>query len=182
MFTKTVSWLTGSPGHGRPVIRSWLTSSPGSPGRGQPVTRVAGALQDVDQSSGEDLNPARARNGDVARNPDRPCSLPLGGGAAGGVGGGGGGGLMGGGPGASGSPPRLTERKAVKRVSSPERWELKQMIAANVLDVSELPEFDDETGLLPRDDDSGGERARRDSGPTPLTQHQLVLPGFFFFF
>lgn len=38
------------------------------------------------------------------------------------------------------------------RMSSPERWELKQLIAANVIDKSELPDFDEETGLLPKDD------------------------------
>ena len=36
------------------------------------------------------------------------------------------------------------------RMSSPERWEIKQLIAANVTDKSELPEFDEETGLLPK--------------------------------
>ena len=36
------------------------------------------------------------------------------------------------------------------RMSSPERWEMKQLIAANVTDKSELPEFDEETGLLPK--------------------------------
>ena len=36
------------------------------------------------------------------------------------------------------------------RMSSPERWEIKQLIAANVIDKSELPEFDEETGLLPK--------------------------------
>ena len=38
------------------------------------------------------------------------------------------------------------------RMSSPERWEIKQLIAANVIDKSELPEFDEETGLLPKVD------------------------------
>ena len=40
-------------------------------------------------------------------------------------------------------------------MSSPEKWELKQMAAANVIDISEMPDFDEETGLLPNDDDSG---------------------------
>ena len=46
------------------------------------------------------------------------------------------------------------ERRAIKKISSPERWELKQMIAANVIDKSELPDFDEETGLLPKDEES----------------------------
>lgn len=29
------------------------------------------------------------------------------------------------------------------------------MAAANVVDVTELPDFDEETGVLPKDDDSG---------------------------
>ena len=40
--------------------------------------------------------------------------------------------------------------KTKVRMSSPERWEIKQLIAANVIDKSELPEFDEETGLLPK--------------------------------
>ena len=47
------------------------------------------------------------------------------------------------------------DTRAVKKISSPERWEIKQMIAANVIDKSELPEFDEELGLLPRQEDSG---------------------------
>lgn len=49
----------------------------------------------------------------------------------------------------------LNERKRVQRMSSPEKWEWKQMAAANVVDVTELPDFDEETGVLPKDDDSG---------------------------
>ena len=49
----------------------------------------------------------------------------------------------------------LLERKRAQRMSSPEKWELKQMAAANVIDISEMPDFDEETGLLPNDDDSG---------------------------
>ncbi|KAJ8978675.1 hypothetical protein NQ317_019111 [Molorchus minor] len=44
-------------------------------------------------------------------------------------------------------------RNRVTRISSPERWEIKQMIASGCIDKSELPEFDEETGLLPKDED-----------------------------
>jgi ATP-dependent RNA helicase DHX8/PRP22 len=47
------------------------------------------------------------------------------------------------------------ERRKVQRISSPEKWEIKQMVAANVIDKSELPDFDEENGLLPKEDDSG---------------------------
>ena len=98
------------------------------------------SIKDVDQDTGEDLNPGYGRRvlgGDVSeepRNPDRPSHIPL-----------------------VTDVPDIDEgkeRKAVKRVSSPERWELKQMIAANVIDKSELPDFDEDTGLLPKDDES----------------------------
>lgn len=41
------------------------------------------------------------------------------------------------------------------RISSPERWELQQMLAANCIDKSQLPDFDEATGLLPKDDSDG---------------------------
>ncbi|KAK3789393.1 hypothetical protein RRG08_005541 [Elysia crispata] len=99
------------------------------------------SIKDVDQESGEDLNPSRVHVGgeiksteDVARNPDRPSTLPL------------------------VDAPELedekTEMKTFKRLSSPERWELKQMMAANCIDVTALPDFEEDTGLLPREDDS----------------------------
>jgi len=104
-------------------------------------------MQDVDQNTGEDLNPSRLRHQDVdgracgvdaddiARNPDRPATVPL------------------------VDMPELDdagERKAIKRISSPERWEIKQMMAANVIDCSDLPDFDEETGLLPKEDENSG--------------------------
>ena len=44
------------------------------------------------------------------------------------------------------------QTKTKVRMASPERWELKQLIAAGVIDKSELPDFDEETGLLPKVD------------------------------
>ena len=87
----------------------------------------------MDQTTGEDLNPTRNQQGQGssgddpagARNPDRPSTMPL----------------------VSLPDVELDGRhKAVKRISSPEKWELKQMIAANCIDKSEMPDFDDETG------------------------------------
>jgi ATP-dependent RNA helicase DHX8/PRP22 len=103
------------------------------------------SIKDVDQQTGEDLNPSGKRHADIAdaglnddsaRNPDRPMTVPL------------------------VDMPELDEakeRKAIKRISSPERWEIKQMMAANVIDCSEMPDFDDETGLLPKEDENSDE-------------------------
>uniref|UniRef100_A0A7N8XVB8 RNA helicase n=1 Tax=Mastacembelus armatus TaxID=205130 RepID=A0A7N8XVB8_9TELE len=103
------------------------------------------SMKDVDQETGEDLNPNRRRNagpdgGDEIsmRNPDRPSNLNL------------------------GHAPELEqddtlERKRLTKISDPEKWEIKQMIAANVLSKEEFPDFDDETGILPKVDDEEDE-------------------------
>ena len=107
------------------------------------------SIKDVDQTSGKDLNPGSgskkgSREDDLAlRNPEHP--------------------------GFAGSSNLLLDTlkqsnvaivddddeaigKKKVRMSSPERWELKQLIAAGFVDKSELPEFDDESGLLPKVD------------------------------
>lgn len=94
------------------------------------------SMKDVDQDTGEDLNPVR-RAGDTdgtesARNPDRPCSLPL---------------LT------RPDDDDVDNRRRVQRISSPEKWEIKQMLSASCIDKSELPDFDETTGLLPKEDD-----------------------------
>ena len=47
----------------------------------------------------------------------------------------------------------LATYKRVNRVSSPERWELKQMMAASCINKSELPDFDEELGVMGGEDD-----------------------------
>ncbi|XP_041671046.1 ATP-dependent RNA helicase DHX8 [Cheilinus undulatus] len=103
------------------------------------------SMKDVDQETGEDLNPNRRRNvgpdgGEEInmRNPDRPSNLN------------------------QGHAPELEqddtlERKRLTKISDPEKWEIKQMIAANVLSKEEFPDFDDETGILPKVDDEEDE-------------------------
>lgn len=124
--------------------------------------------QDVDQETGEDLNPNRRRNldlgtGDEAmRNPDRPLEPTM-----------------------QELEENPTERKRLAKITDLEKWEIKQvsikpnawilsarpllsisfpsivffsfqMIAANVLPKEEFPEFDEETGILPNIDDEEG--------------------------
>ncbi|XP_066925982.1 ATP-dependent RNA helicase DHX8-like [Clytia hemisphaerica] len=104
------------------------------------------SMKDVDQITGEDLNPnsgvrlptSRSQNEeDLLRNPDRPSNVkPV--------------------------IPMYEEegtnvKKKFKRVSSPEKWEIKQLISAGVLDKADYPDFDEETGILPKDDDSDEE-------------------------
>ncbi|KAG9133365.1 hypothetical protein Leryth_026027 [Lithospermum erythrorhizon] len=105
------------------------------------------SMTDVDQHTGKDLLPLKRSSEDEDRrvNPSGANS---------------------GGPvtriGLSGI--RITEeesapsRRPLKRLSSPERWEAKQLIAAGVMSLKELPSFDDEgDGLLNLEEDGDEE-------------------------
>lgn len=105
-------------------------------------SKISLCMKDVDQESGKDLNPLShahlQENSDLtSRNPDRPMTVPS---------------ILN--LQESGEPMEGTSRKKVTRISSPERWEIKQMISSGVIDRSEMPDFDEETGLLPKDEDS----------------------------
>ncbi|RZF38410.1 hypothetical protein LSTR_LSTR006536 [Laodelphax striatellus] len=106
--------------------------------------KVSLSMKDVHQSTGADLNPgllgaAAADEEEAAhRNPDRPTQ----GGSLGPLE------LHGS---VDGPHDGSGSRKRVNRMSSPEKWEIKQMVAAACIDASELPDFDEETGLLPKE-------------------------------
>ncbi|KAL5966846.1 ATP-dependent RNA helicase DHX8 [Taenia solium] len=127
-------------------------------------TRTSLSMREVNQETGEDLNPSATaalsdtRSRDEAsrlegssgmnedgddfggRNPDRPFEEPS---------------MMG--LRREALEDDFGPKRKIQRISSPERWEFKQMISAGVIDKSELPEFDEETGLLPREDDESDE-------------------------
>lgn len=96
------------------------------------------SMKDVDQNTGEDLNPTiapltGANLEEDMRNPDRPISLME---------------MI------KGTDEEdLATYKRVNRISSPERWELKQMMAANAISHSEFPDFDEEQGVMGGEDD-----------------------------
>ncbi|XP_050539097.1 ATP-dependent RNA helicase DHX8 [Daktulosphaira vitifoliae] len=98
--------------------------------------KISLSMKDVDQETGEDLNPMIQLGEDDdedmmgGRNPDRPTSLLE---------------LQ------TVDADEMTNLKRVNKISSPERWEIKQMLSANCIDKSELPDFDEETGILPKD-------------------------------
>ncbi|KAA3671248.1 ATP-dependent RNA helicase DHX8/PRP22 [Paragonimus westermani] len=129
-------------------------------------SRTGLSMREVNQETGEDLNPresgdksssdelkGKTRNVDEVdmdgvRNPDRPAASSASGFLFG---------------------PRRPDaavldedlesgpKRKVQRISSPERWELKQMMSAGVVEKTELPDFDEETGLLPREDEESDE-------------------------
>ncbi|KAJ2952510.1 hypothetical protein O0L34_g6829 [Tuta absoluta] len=102
--------------------------------------KVSLTMKDVCQETGKDLNPTSHAHLEAereGRNPDRPApAATVLAGLQSGL-----------------DPDEDTSRKRVTRISSPERWEIKQMISSGVIDKSELPEFDEETGLLPKEED-----------------------------
>uniref|UniRef100_A0A8C5CFV2 RNA helicase n=1 Tax=Gadus morhua TaxID=8049 RepID=A0A8C5CFV2_GADMO len=103
-------------------------------------TKASLSMKDVDQHTGEDLNPNRRRNMDLGpadeamRNPDRPVD-----------------------PSVLELEENPTERKRLSKITDLEKWEIKQMIAANVLPKEEFPEFDEETGIMPNINDEEDE-------------------------
>lgn len=95
-------------------------------------------LKDVDQMSGEDKNPGRTRRiqtskpnpEPLGRNPDRPLDMAV--------------------PDASNADSSSPKR--INKISDMELWELKQMMSAGCLDPTDMPDFDEETGVLAKAD------------------------------
>lgn len=102
------------------------------------------SMKDADQQTGEDLNPSLGRNPELnddlddtaVRNPDRPNLMPVE---------------------TQIHHPIVDEgetsekrRRVIQRISSPERWEYNQLINAGAIDKSQLPTFDEVSGLLPK--------------------------------
>lgn len=127
--------------------------------------KVSLSMKEVDQLTGTDLNPLSHKPPDEdciqMRNPDRPSggemsmlSLP-----------------------GNYNENDDTARKRVTRISSPERWEIKQMISSGVIDRSEMPDFDEETGLLQKDeeDEADIEIEIVEEEPAFLTGHGRAL-------
>jgi ATP-dependent RNA helicase DHX8/PRP22 len=113
--------------------------------RGQPVkvkvmsvagTRISLSIRDVDQATGRDLTPHLRIKSEAemeqeqAQLAQRASSgsnaMPLGG---------------------KGLETPATTIRSAKRLTSPERWEIKQLIASGVIDASEYPDLDEEFNL-----------------------------------
>lgn len=96
------------------------------------IGKLSLSMRDVDQNTGKDLLPSQSVN-PSSSNP----------GPAGGQG------LRG----LSGITVKdddkgnLPRRRPGKRLTSPERWEITQLIKSGVLDVTEYPTFDEEEGV-----------------------------------
>ncbi|CAI2182318.1 9674_t:CDS:10 [Funneliformis geosporum] len=95
------------------------------------ASRISLSMKDVDQNTGEDLSPhLRIKTeeelaAEALHNPERPYSF--------------------------GKVPVIEDNDGpnnLKRPTSPERWELKQLVASGVLRASEMPDYDEEQGFI----------------------------------
>lgn len=101
--------------------------------------RIGLSLKDVDQATGEDLAPSNqsappsfltGANAASFRNPERPMGS------------------------LTGIQMDMNQGAPVKkRFTSPERFEIKQLIASGVLDPKDYPDFDEDHGLLHMEDE-----------------------------
>ncbi|EXX60552.1 Prp22p [Rhizophagus irregularis DAOM 197198w] len=94
-------------------------------------SRISLSMKDVDQNTGEDLSPhLRIKTeeelaAEALHNPERPYSF--------------------------GKVPVIEDNDGpnnLKRLTSPERWELKQLVASGILRASEMPNYDEEQGYI----------------------------------
>ena len=94
--------------------------------------KVSLSMRDVDQKTGQDLLPAQVVNSSSS-NPSATSGQGL--------------------RGLSGITVKdddkgnMPRRRPGKRLTSPERWEITQLIKSGVLDVTEYPTFDEEEGV-----------------------------------
>lgn len=109
-------------------------------------TRTSLSMKDVDQRTGEDLTPhLRIKSeAEIAEEERRALtgtnSMPLGKRGAGGV--------EDAGTGWSGITIDDAPSRSAKRLTSPERWEIKQLIASGAVDASEYPNLDEDFANL----------------------------------
>eukprot|EP00735_Rhodelphis_limneticus_P008596 TRINITY_DN216_c0_g1::TRINITY_DN216_c0_g1_i1::g.1602::m.1602 TRINITY_DN216_c0_g1::TRINITY_DN216_c0_g1_i1::g.1602 ORF type:complete len:1212 (-),score=306.99,sp/Q54F05/DHX8_DICDI/62.60/0.0,OB_NTP_bind/PF07717.11/8e-30,HA2/PF04408.18/4.1e-30,Helicase_C/PF00271.26/2.3e-11,S1/PF00575.18/1.9e-10,DEAD/PF00270.24/6.7e-07,AAA_22/PF13401.1/0.0002,T2SE/PF00437.15/0.00029,AAA_19/PF13245.1/0.003,DUF1308/PF07000.6/0.015,MIP-T3/PF10243.4/0.031,Flavi_DEAD/PF07652.9/0.042,AAA/PF00004.24/1.6,AAA/PF00004.24/1.3e+ len=87
--------------------------------------RISLSMRDCDQETGKDLRPERgAQLQDEFANPSQPDQ-----------------------PQVRVMDDDVGPRRAIKRLSSPELWEKKQLAASGVVQIDELPGFDEEAGV-----------------------------------
>ena len=93
--------------------------------------KISLSMRDVDQATGADLLPG-ARSEAEGVNPAKPAAGPAGNNSLRGL------------SGIRVSDEPVAARRPGKRLTSPERWEVTQLIKAGVLSITEYPTFDEE--------------------------------------
>lgn len=93
--------------------------------------KISLSMRDVDQATGADLLPGARSEADGV-NPAKPAAGPAGNNSLRGL------------SGIRVSDEPVAARRPGKRLTSPERWEVTQLIKAGVLSITEYPTFDEE--------------------------------------
>ncbi|WFC99739.1 RNA helicase [Malassezia yamatoensis] len=104
--------------------------------------RIGLSMKEVDQFTGRDLVPAHASRSNESRRSQPPAQFSSGANAA---------------PLGAAPLPEVPTERGRKRLTSPERWELKQLIASGVAKASDYPELEEEELATP---------ATRQKGPS----------------
>jgi ATP-dependent RNA helicase DHX8/PRP22 len=103
-------------------------------------SKLSLSMKEADQFNGKDLNPQNTRRlkgeldarqaAESTRNPDRPDNfVPV------------------------ADDDMNVSNKKVKQISDFEKWELKQLMSANAIPLTELPFYDEESGILQKDNE-----------------------------
>ncbi|KAK9837133.1 hypothetical protein WJX81_005309 [Elliptochloris bilobata] len=104
--------------------------------------KISLSMRDVDQATGADLLPGTRSAADGVNPAANPAATPASNNSLRGL------------SGIRMSDEPVAVRRPGKRLTSPERWEVTQLIKAGVLDITEYPTFDEEgQGILNVDDD-----------------------------
>ncbi|KAK0414294.1 hypothetical protein QR680_007254 [Steinernema hermaphroditum] len=110
--------------------------------------KISLSMKEVDQNTGEDLNPREASlppdavmGTDDAFNPEAPWANPS----------------VDENEDQSAARAATATKRNQKRLTTPERWEYERMLASGAITQAEMPDFDEETGVLRADAESDGE-------------------------
>jgi predicted RNA-binding protein with RPS1 domain len=112
-------------------------------------TKLSVSMKDVDQSTGADLKPARGGADDLHASPARPSGLSD--------------------PSALRARLADDEREVIaagrsKRLSSPERWEMKQLLSSGAMLQRDRPNIDEGSGIIAHHDDDEEDKKYKPSG------------------
>ena len=99
--------------------------------------KIRFSMKDVDQVTGEDLNPGRKarneerlENSDSGRNPDQPIDMNV--------------------AGPSSMDTSASSPRRIIKMSDLDRWEIQLMEEAGCMPASERHDFDIDSGLIPK--------------------------------
>jgi len=106
-------------------------------------TKISLSLKDVDQATGKDLNPVQSISPIIENrsNPYKPSIINNSNGKSSTKSNG------------DWDDDEEQSKRSRKKISSPERWGLKQLVASGIVSTTEMPNYDEEVGLVNDEED-----------------------------